>query len=121
MGSGLPSLVPAAGGVLEFSEHGRNAWLIAPDSTDSIVDGLGRLLSDAPLRRRLAAGALETARERGWDKVYERLLADYQETVEGKGIVRAAWKTLSAISYPLSASCRRRLGSQDRWRIADTR
>ncbi len=90
MGSGLPSLVPAAGGVLEFSEHGRNAWLIAPDSTDSIVDGLGRLLSDAPLRRRLAAGALETARERGWDKVYERLLADYQETVEGKGIVRAA-------------------------------
>ena len=33
MGSGLPSLVAAAGGVLEFAEHGRNAWLVEPDST----------------------------------------------------------------------------------------
>jgi phosphatidylinositol alpha 1,6-mannosyltransferase len=90
MGSGLPCLVPAAGGVLEFSEHGRNAWLVAPDSTESIVEGLGRLLGDASLRRRLAAGALETAAERGWDRVYDRLLADYQAAVEGKGMTRAA-------------------------------
>lgn len=90
MGSGLPSLVPAAGGVLEFSEHGRNAWLVAPDSTESIVDGLGRLLSDGSLRRRLAGGALETAAERGWGQVYDRLLADYQAAVDGKGMTRAA-------------------------------
>ena len=32
MGSGLPSLVAASGGVLEFAEHGGNAWLVAPDS-----------------------------------------------------------------------------------------
>jgi phosphatidylinositol alpha 1,6-mannosyltransferase len=90
MGSGLPSLVPAAGGVLEFSEHGRNAWLVAPDSTESIVEGLGRLLVDGSLRRRLAAGALETAGERGWDEVYNRLLADYQAAVEEKGMTKAA-------------------------------
>ncbi len=29
MGSGLPPLVAAAGGVLEFSQHGGNAWLVA--------------------------------------------------------------------------------------------
>jgi glycosyltransferase involved in cell wall biosynthesis len=78
MGSGLPSLVAAAGGVLEFAEHGRNAWLVAPNSTAAITDGLGRLLSDPALRRRLAKGALHTAGERRWDVVYDRLVADYR-------------------------------------------
>ena len=51
MGSGLPSLVAAAGGVLEFSQHGRNAWLVAPNSIEAITDGLGRLLADAVRQR----------------------------------------------------------------------
>jgi len=84
MGSGLPSLVAAAGGVLEFSEHGRNAWLVAPDSTDAITDGLGRLLSDASLRRRLAGGAIETAAARRWDVVYDQLVADYRATAAAR-------------------------------------
>jgi phosphatidylinositol alpha 1,6-mannosyltransferase len=78
MGSGLPSLVAAAGGVLEFAEHGRNAWLVAPNSTEAITEGLGRLLSDPPLRRRLGDGGLETAAGRPWDAVYDRLIADYR-------------------------------------------
>ena len=90
MGSGLPSLVAASGGVLEFSEHGRNAWLVAPDSAEAIEEGLGRLLTDAALRKRLADGGLETGRARDWGQVYDRLLADYQEAVEGKGLTRAA-------------------------------
>jgi phosphatidylinositol alpha 1,6-mannosyltransferase len=90
MGSGLPSLVAASGGVLEFSEHGGNAWLVAADSVKAIEDGLERLLTDASLRRRLAEGALRTARERDWNQVYDRLLADYAEAVKGKRLTRAA-------------------------------
>jgi glycosyltransferase involved in cell wall biosynthesis len=78
MGSGLPPLVAAAGGVLEFAEHGRNAWLVAPNSAEAITEGLGRLLSDPPLRRRLGEGALETAAGRPWDGVYDQLIADYR-------------------------------------------
>jgi phosphatidylinositol alpha 1,6-mannosyltransferase len=89
MGSGLPSLVAAAGGVLEFAEHGRNAWLVAPNSTEGITDGLGRLLGDAGLRRRLAEGALQTAGERRWDVVYDRLVADYR-TAASSRVIRAA-------------------------------
>jgi glycosyltransferase involved in cell wall biosynthesis len=84
MGSGLPSLVAAAGGVLEFSEHGRNAWLVAPNSTEAITDGLGRLLSDASLRRRLAGGALETAAARRWDAVYDQLVSDYRAAASAR-------------------------------------
>ncbi len=90
MSSGLPSLVAASGGVLEFAVHGGNAWLVEPESTSAITDGLRRLLTDAGLRRRLAAGALATARARDWDTVYDRLLQDYQEAVDARGETRAA-------------------------------
>jgi glycosyltransferase involved in cell wall biosynthesis len=84
MGSGLPPLVAAAGGVLEFAEHGSNAWLIEPDSAAAVTDGLHRLMTDAALRRRLAAGALATAKARSWDQVYDQLLADYQAAIDAK-------------------------------------
>jgi phosphatidylinositol alpha 1,6-mannosyltransferase len=91
MGSGLPSLVAGSGGVLEFSDHGSNALVVQPDSVDAIVDGLGRLLADADLRRRLADGGLATARERDWAGVYDLLLADYRAAAAtGKRITRAA-------------------------------
>jgi glycosyltransferase involved in cell wall biosynthesis len=90
MGSGLPSLVAASGGVLEFAEHGGNSWLVEPESAQAIVEGLRRLLSDAALRHRLATGALETARARDWGTVYDRLLEDYRAAIAAKGATRAA-------------------------------
>jgi glycosyltransferase involved in cell wall biosynthesis len=82
--------VAASGGVLEFSEHGGNAWLVAPDSVEAIEEGLERLLGNSALRRRLADGGLKTAREREWARVYDQLESDYQGAVEGKGLTRAA-------------------------------
>jgi glycosyltransferase involved in cell wall biosynthesis len=90
MGSGLPSLVAAAGGVLEFAAHGRNAWLVAPNSMTAIEEGLARLMGDPALRRRLSEGALRTARERNWSDVYDRLLEDYADAVRAAGVRRAA-------------------------------
>jgi phosphatidylinositol alpha 1,6-mannosyltransferase len=90
MGSGLPSLVAAASGVLEFAEHGGNAWLVEPDSTPAIVSGLRRLLTDAGLRRQLGGGALATARARDWGSVYDRLLEDYQSAIDAKRATEAA-------------------------------
>ncbi len=92
MGSGLPSLVAAAGGVLEFAQHGGNAWLVEPNSVSAIAEGLRRLLEDPGLRRRLSAGALRTASERGWDEVYDRLLEDYQSAIDARRLgIRPSW------------------------------
>ncbi|HEX2250490.1 MAG TPA: glycosyltransferase family 1 protein [Gemmatimonadales bacterium] len=90
MGSGLPCLAVSAAGVLEFARHGRNAWLVQPNSTDSIVHGLRRLLEDHALRRHLAEGGLATARERTWEDVYDRLLQDYHEAIENRRLSQAA-------------------------------
>lgn len=90
MASGLPPLVAAAGGVLEIARHGINSWLVEPDSTDALVAGLARLLVDEPLRRRLSAGALDTARERSWRSVDDELVADYRQVLARGSRRRAA-------------------------------
>lgn len=90
MGSGLPSLVAAAGGVLEFARHGENAWLVAPNDPDAVIEGLRRLMEDAALRRTLSDGALRTARERGWNEVYDKLVEDYRDAIESRRLIQAA-------------------------------
>src|SRR6185436_10200784 len=81
MGSGLPSLAVADGGVLEFANQGANALLVKPRDTGALLTGLQRLLQDAELRHRLAQGGLKTAEERAWGPIYDQLLADYQWVV----------------------------------------
>ena len=90
MGSGLPCLAAGAAGVLEFAHHGRNAWLVAPNSAGSIAQGLRRLMEDPALRHRLALGGLATAAERRWEEVYDRLLDDYREAIENQRMIQAA-------------------------------
>ena len=90
MGSGLPCLAAGAAGVLEFAQHGRNAWLVAPNSAGAVAHGLRRLMNDAALRHRLRRGGLATAAERCWDEVYDQLLNDYQEAIENRRLIQAA-------------------------------
>jgi glycosyltransferase involved in cell wall biosynthesis len=102
MASGLPSVAARAGGVLEFAEHGRNAWLVEPDDAAALARGLGRLLGDPTLRARLAAGALATARARNWDAIFDGVVADYRRVVGGS--VRRAARPRAPVP---SASARR--------------
>jgi glycosyltransferase involved in cell wall biosynthesis len=90
MGSGLPCLAAGAAGVLEFAQHGRNAWLVTPNSSGAVAQGLRRLLNDAALRQRLAQGGLASAAERRWDEVYDQLLNDYREAIENRRLIQAA-------------------------------
>ena len=90
MASGLPCLVAASGGVLEFARHGENAWLVAPNRRGALLEGLARLMEDAALRRALSHGALATAAARGWDAIYDRLLGDYQMVITRRREARAA-------------------------------
>ena len=90
MGSGLPALVAAAGGVLEFSEHGDNAWLVEPESAPG-----HRRRTDATACRttRSAAGCrVAHSRRRGsedWNAVYDRLIGDYRAAIEQRRVERA--------------------------------
>ena len=61
--------------------------------------GSGGCWTDAALRRRLAEGALRTARERNWDEVYDRLLEDYADAVRGgRRLTRAAVRPAACLT-----------------------
>jgi glycosyltransferase involved in cell wall biosynthesis len=77
MASGLAPVAVAAGGVLDFAEHGRNSWLISPHDPAALAAALDRLIGDAWLRRWLAEGARGAAEARTWASVDDHLLSEY--------------------------------------------
>ncbi|HTO74101.1 MAG TPA: glycosyltransferase family 1 protein [Gemmatimonadales bacterium] len=84
LASGLPSIAANIGGVLEFARHGDNCWLTRAGDTPELEAGLERLLTDPRLRDHLREGALATAAERRWDKVYDQLEEDYRQIVASR-------------------------------------
>jgi glycosyltransferase involved in cell wall biosynthesis len=63
MASGLPIVASGVGGLADFLVDGENALLHQPKSPASLASALTRLLDDEGLRARLAAAALQTARQ----------------------------------------------------------
>lgn len=81
MASALPCLAVHAGGVLDFAEHDRNAWLVQPDDATAFAHGMALLMSDPALRTRMAAGAVDTARGRDWATIFDALEREYCDIV----------------------------------------
>ncbi len=90
MASGAAPIAAAAGGVVEYTEHERNALVTVPDDTASFAEGLGRLLQDRALRIQLGEGARQTGLTRRWDTIHDQLLDDYNEAIAGQRAARAA-------------------------------
>lgn len=63
--------------VRETVVHRRNAWLVAPDSVDSLATALGRLVDDAPLRTRLASAARIDVEEHTWHRRARAILTRF--------------------------------------------
>lgn len=62
MGSGLPVVTTAVGGIPHWIRHDREAVLVQPRSASSLADGLERLLTDDDLRQSVARAGWEFAR-----------------------------------------------------------
>jgi glycogen(starch) synthase len=62
MASGLPTVSTASVGVVDCLRHEENGLLHDPGDVGGLAKALDRLLSDAPLRTRLATTALEEVR-----------------------------------------------------------
>jgi glycosyltransferase involved in cell wall biosynthesis len=90
MASGIPSLAVRAGGVLDFAEHNRNAWLVEPDRAEAIADGIGTLLDDSLCRRRLAAAGAATAASRDWHTIFSGVIQEYERALTLARLDRAA-------------------------------
>ena len=80
----VPVVGTTAGGIPEVVEDGQNGLLVPPRSPDRIADALVRLLTDEPLRLRLAAEGRRTFAERFSSRAMaERTLAHHEELLSG--------------------------------------
>jgi glycosyltransferase involved in cell wall biosynthesis len=77
MASGRPVVATTTGGIVDMIADGENGLLIPPGDEGKLSEAMSRLLNDADLRARLAAGAREHVRRFTASSVTERLEAVY--------------------------------------------
>jgi glycosyltransferase involved in cell wall biosynthesis len=75
MASGLPVVLPRAGGVLTYANDA-NSWLAAPDPAD-FARTVHAAWTQETLRRRRVETALDTARDYRWNKVTAKIFEQY--------------------------------------------
>jgi glycosyltransferase involved in cell wall biosynthesis len=62
---GCACIASRVGGIPELIDEGRNGLLVSPGNADELATGLGRLMSDEPLRKALRACAPGSILEKG--------------------------------------------------------
>ena len=78
MASGLPIVSCRAVGITDCLRDGQNALLVEPGDVAGQAEAILRLLTDAPLRRRLAVDALAECRATySWEVVGARIMSEY--------------------------------------------
>lgn len=92
MASGVAPVVADQGGHLEFAEPGRASLIARANDVGSFADRLAELIASPDRRRALGAEARRVALGRGWDAIFDQLVADYAETIAAKqaGLLVAA-------------------------------
>ena len=92
MASGLPVVAAAAGGFRESVAEGVTGFLVPPDDTRGFAAAIGRLVLDAPLRRRMSADARVAAVARHSEAENEQLLDDYAHAIGGHPTEDRQWR-----------------------------
>lgn len=75
MASGAACVLTASGGVMEYARHDDNALIVPPGDEQALATAILRLVEDRPLRERLAASGLATARTFTWKRSAEAFVA----------------------------------------------
>jgi glycosyltransferase involved in cell wall biosynthesis len=82
MASGSPVVSTAIGGILDMVVDEESGLLVTPGDSDQLARAMGRLLADAGLRARLAAGGQQRVRQFTASVVAERLEVVYAQVAK---------------------------------------
>lgn len=85
MAAGVPVISTDVGGVADLVAHGETGWLVPPGDPTALARGIGKLLGDPGLCRRLVATARPVALEKHHIKgLIPRMEGVYAEVLAGK-------------------------------------
>jgi phosphatidylinositol alpha-mannosyltransferase len=82
MAAGKPVVAGDIPGYRSVMTHGQEGLLVPPKDPYAMALALVRLLSDAPLRWRLAAAGRETANAYAWPEIASRVLSVYEHAAD---------------------------------------
>lgn len=81
MASGLPGICVDSGGVTDYAVHHENAFVCNYRDAASLADAMIQMLNPA-LREKIRQGAIETAKQRSWDTIFDGLMAHYESVAQ---------------------------------------
>lgn len=80
MACGLPVVSTSVGAINEAVQDGNTGLMVATRDAAALADGLGKLMRDSTLRRRMGAASLEYAQQHfGLDVMLDKMLAVFQQ------------------------------------------
>ena len=97
MGSNVPVIASAVGGILELIEDGRTGLLVPAGDPGALADRLCRLMADPALGKRLAAAAYaDVERRYSFDRMVDAFESLYLSELARRGVIRARQPQLAA-------------------------
>ena len=84
LASGVPVVAPAAGGPIDFVQHGGNGFLWSPEQPEMLAGAVAELAGDAALRRRLGHNGRASVEARTWPAVMSELVERYRMVINGE-------------------------------------
>ncbi len=104
LASGLPVVAPRAGGILDTMLDRETGFLFEPEDTAAMVYAVQRLINCHYLRRRMGLAARRRADSFSWEKILDKLVADYAQVIqEHKSVVpegRPKAKSIGPLPQP---------------------
>ena len=82
MASGVPVVVPRAGGVQENLIEGYNGFYFAPHDAQDMAEAIKKLMDAPSLRRELGHNACRHGQSRTWEEVFGQVFDSYQQLIE---------------------------------------
>jgi phosphatidylinositol alpha 1,6-mannosyltransferase len=79
LASGLPVVAPAAGGLLDLVDDGRNGLLFTPDDAADLHRAIRGLRDDPDRVAALAAAARPSVLGRSWTVIGDELITHYED------------------------------------------
>jgi D-inositol-3-phosphate glycosyltransferase len=81
MACGTPVVASHVGGLAFLVQDGETGFTVPFDDPQALAARLLALLNDPDLRKQMGAGAADFAREYGWEKIAQRVIGVYKESI----------------------------------------
>ncbi|MPN64771.1 D-inositol-3-phosphate glycosyltransferase [bioreactor metagenome] len=95
MASGIPAVVPQAGGVQENLIDGFNGLYFKPHEPQAMAEAIVKLIDDCDLRQQMGQNALSHVKSKSWTAEFNKVFNIYRELIDRSSMKRFPFSKVS--------------------------